>query len=138
MVGDVGGRVRVDGDCSGDRMCDSVAFSARSFYFAPCPPPRRSSRRPQSFHRYARIVPNSPADQMDRKQHGAAHFGANDPALRSRSRYAFRNSVDARESGTGCVQMLNGASHFGIDEFDDLVDGLHATKVTETHLNPHA
>lgn len=118
----------------------SSAYSTRSFYYAPCPPPRRSSRRPQSFHKYARIVPGSRDDQPDRKQ-GRPHLSdsRNDTAYPAPSRYGhIDNSMEHGHIRNDSVQALRSGTRFGVDEFDDLVDGLHATKVTETHLNPHS
>lgn len=64
---------------------------------------RRAARRPQSFHRYARIVP--------------------DCSLQGREKASFRTHQQQQHD---------------MDEFDDLIDGLHATKVTETPLQPQA
>lgn len=118
----------------------TVAYPTRSFYYAPCPPPRRSSRRPQSFHRYARIVPGSRSDQPDRKQ-GRPELSnfRGDKSYRAVSRYASTNNhMEDGHAHNGSIQTLCNGARFGADEFDDLVDGLHATKVTETHLNPHS
>lgn len=74
-----------------------------SFYSLYGAPRCRIARRPQSFHRYARIVPD------------------------------MNSSPVCRESA---MYPSSHTSRVAVDEFDDLVDGLHATKVTETHLHP--
>lgn len=85
--------------------------------------PHRSSRRPQSFHRYARIVPDGHVDR----------WRATPTTSVSSDSHHYRSNHSPALSGSAVVHGEGPV--YGNDEFDDLVHGLHATKVTETHLH---
>lgn len=96
------------------------------------PPLRRLSyRRPQSFHRYARIVPDHLANVDN-------HYLSSTPSTLPVHNYTRRRSVRIATlpSSAHGVNRSVRAEDEDEDDFDDLVDGLHATKVTETLVHP--
>lgn len=89
---------------------------------------RRNSRRAQSFHRYSRIAPDGTRLGADMHARAWGMPPSSDERVGARGVDGARGA-DGIANGIG-IANGNGAK----DEFDDLVDGLEATKVTETRL----